>query len=70
MCRRGMKELDVLLLEYLERHYPQACTEARQAFARILEMQDPDIHSLLLGKSGAEDREISNVIAVLRQSRY
>jgi antitoxin CptB len=64
-----MKELDLLLLDYLERHYPQADPVAQQAFARMLELQDPDIHSLLLGRSVSGDREISDVIAVLRHSR-
>jgi succinate dehydrogenase flavin-adding protein (antitoxin of CptAB toxin-antitoxin module) len=64
-----MKELDVLLSGYLERYYAQARPAARQAFERLLEMQDPDIYSLLLGTSHTEDREITNVIAVvLRQS--
>jgi antitoxin CptB len=68
-CRRGMKELDLLLLEYLERHYLQADPVAQQAFTRILELQDPEIYSLLLGRSVTGDREISDVIGVLRQSR-
>lgn len=63
-----MKELDLLLLGYLERQYPAAEPAARQAFARVLEMQDPDIYSLLLGRSHTADREISDVIAILRQS--
>jgi antitoxin CptB len=68
-CRRGMKELDLLLLDYLERHYPQAGIIEQQAFARMLELQDPEIHSLLLGRSVTGDREISDVIAALRQFR-
>jgi antitoxin CptB len=36
-CRRGMKELDLLTLGYLERHYPSASVEDRQAFADLLE---------------------------------
>lgn len=64
-----MKELDLLLLDYLERHYPQADRISQQAFARMLELQDPELHSLLLGRSVSGDREISNVIAVLRQSQ-
>jgi succinate dehydrogenase flavin-adding protein (antitoxin of CptAB toxin-antitoxin module) len=60
----------VVLLDYLERHYPQANPVAQQAFARILELQDPDIHSLLLGRGTTNDMEISDVIAVLRQPHY
>ncbi|MCK7576885.1 MAG: succinate dehydrogenase assembly factor 2 [Chromatiales bacterium] len=40
-CRRGMKELDLLTLGYLERHYPTAPAEEQQAFADLLELQDP-----------------------------
>jgi antitoxin CptB len=68
MCRRGMKELDVLLLRFLEQHYPAADASAQQAFAQMLEMQDPDIHALLLGRGQTKDSELSNVIAILRQS--
>jgi succinate dehydrogenase flavin-adding protein (antitoxin of CptAB toxin-antitoxin module) len=64
-----MKELDLLLLDYLERYYPRADGLTQQAFARMLELQDPELHSLLLGRSAIGDREISDVIAVLRQSQ-
>ncbi|HEX5055949.1 MAG TPA: succinate dehydrogenase assembly factor 2 [Gammaproteobacteria bacterium] len=69
LCRRGMKELDIVLLHYLDRHYARAGAAERLAFARLLEMQDPDIHALLLGRSFTKDTEISDVIAILRQSR-
>ena len=68
LCRRGMMELDIVLMRYLDRYYAQAGAAERLAFARLLEMQDPDIHALLLGRSLTEDREISDVIAKLRQS--
>ncbi len=70
MCRRGMKELDLLLLGYLERHYQQADTATQRAFACMLEMQDPEIHALLLGGDRTQDRELSDVIAILRQSGH
>ena len=37
-CRRGMKELDLLTLGYLEAYYPTASTEEQQAFAALLEL--------------------------------
>jgi len=46
-CRRGMKELDVLLLRYLQRLDPAASDE-RLAFAEFLELPDPDIARYLL----------------------
>lgn len=47
-CRRGMKELDLLLLRYLRGHYPRAETGERDAFAEFLELPDPDIARYLI----------------------
>lgn len=41
MCRRGMKELDVLLENYLEHHYHAASEAEQAAFRSILELDDP-----------------------------
>jgi len=46
-CRRGMKELDFLLLRYLQRHTVFASDELA-AFAEFLELPDPDIARYLL----------------------
>ena len=37
-----MKELDLVLLRYLEQDYPAASAAERDAFARILDLQDPE----------------------------
>ncbi len=47
LCRRGMKELDVMLERYLERRWPEADAGERAAFVELLEMQDPDLWRLL-----------------------
>lgn len=48
-CRRGMKELDLLLVRWLERGWPRADAERRLAFAWLLEQPDPDLADWLLG---------------------
>ena len=47
-CRRGMKELDFLLVRYLRERYGQAASDERAAFADFLELPDPDIARYLL----------------------
>ena len=47
-CRRGMKELDFLLLRYLREHFRDAASDERAAFAEFLELPDPDIAGYLL----------------------
>jgi antitoxin CptB len=47
-CRRGMKELDLLLEAYLRHRYPHAPREERRAFEQLLEQPDPDLAAWLL----------------------
>ncbi len=68
-CRRGMRELDLMLLYYLEHDYPGADEEAKQAFEKILDMQDPELYFLILGKSEIDDPAIIDVIEALRNAR-
>ncbi len=47
-CRRGMKELDVLLSRYVEERYDAAPPAERAAFEALLEDQDPQIYAYCL----------------------
>ncbi|MDJ0834547.1 MAG: succinate dehydrogenase assembly factor 2 [Gammaproteobacteria bacterium] len=66
LCRRGMKELDVLMTHYLEHHYPGATAAEQQAFEALLQMPDPDLYSLILGRSESTDEDITQLIKILR----
>lgn len=64
-CRRGMRELDVLLERYLERRYPHASPEEQRAFESLLELQDPQLFALVMRREGPADPELAHVIARL-----
>ena len=49
-CRRGMKELDVLLTRYVEERFCGASDQEREAFRQLLETQDPVLYAYCLGK--------------------
>ena len=49
-CRRGMKELDVLLMQYLEQNYDKASKKEQQAFENLLKLSDYDLYALLILK--------------------
>jgi antitoxin CptB len=49
-CRRGMKELDILLTRYVDERYGAAPAEEQQAFQHLLETQDPVIYAYCLGR--------------------
>lgn len=65
-CRRGMKELDLLLREYLDQHWSGATSDNRDAFARLLELPDPELASYLLGHAAVADLTLEPVLAALR----
>jgi antitoxin CptB len=64
-CRRGMKELDVLLERYLARRYEQAPALERRRFAALLEQEDPVIWAWTMDYA-AIPAEFSDVIEQLR----
>ena len=66
LCRRGMKELDVVMSCYLEQRYASASSAEQGHFKALLEMQDPDLYDLLLGRSETSDAELARFIQLLR----
>lgn len=67
-CRRGMRELDVLLMRYLERDWPRAGATERAAFAGLLEWQDPEINALLVGRLAPQTEALASVLECLRRA--
>ncbi len=64
-CRRGMRELDVLLMRYFEELYPVSSQSQQQAFEALLEYQDPVILAYLTGTEHPDRPEIADVIQQL-----
>ncbi|MDX1454184.1 MAG: succinate dehydrogenase assembly factor 2 [Gammaproteobacteria bacterium] len=65
LCRRGMKELDVLLEAYLEHDYPAASAEEQGAFRNILDLDDPVLWYYVMGKDHPTDEQQAIVIEKL-----
>jgi antitoxin CptB len=61
-----MKELDVLLERYLRAHYDTASHEQQAAFAEMLELQDPELYALLLGRKTDTNPVTQDVIETIR----
>jgi|HubBroStandDraft_4_1064222.scaffolds.fasta_scaffold404749_2 antitoxin CptB len=49
-CRRGMKELDLLLGRYVEERFCSASNADQQAFRQLLNAQDTVIYAYFLGQ--------------------
>jgi antitoxin CptB len=67
-CRRGMKELDVLLARYVEERFCSASSLEQDAFRRLLDTQDPVLYAYCLG-SEAPPREFATLIERITANR-
>jgi len=66
MCRRGMKELDVLLERWLERHGSAASAEELDRFEALLQWQDPELVRYLIAGEGHSDSGYARLLQSIR----
>jgi antitoxin CptB len=55
-CRRGIKELDVLLERYMDQRFCGASTREQEAFRQLLETEDTIIYAYCLGAERPPER--------------
>ena len=54
MCRRGTKELDVLMTTYLQDSYDTATDAEKAGFFALLQLEDTELYDLFLGLKGED----------------
>lgn len=62
-----MRELDELLLQYLENDYRQGSDEKKEAFRELLALSDPELRAYLLGGEQTGQPAVDDI---LRQMRH
>lgn len=67
-CRRGLKELDVLLEDYLTNHFANAAPEEQRAFAELLDLPDPVLLAYIMEHEQPATPEQRRVIIRLRRT--
>ena len=67
LCRRGMKELDLLMEYYFGKIFPNLDNKDKEVFCKLLEYQDPLILDLLFKRKVDADENINQLIDVLRE---
>jgi antitoxin CptB len=61
-CRRGMRELDQLMLRYLDCEWPAASDAERAVFLRLLDCEDDKLWRWFMGREAPEDGEIHALV--------
>ena len=64
-CRRGMRELDQLLLRWLDTRWVQTSEAERALFLRLLDAEDTSLWHWLLGHEVPADAELAALVAEL-----
>jgi antitoxin CptB len=65
-CRRGMKELDVLLERYARAGHPQAAAAEQRHFEALLELPDPLLAGYFLAGEIPADPALARLVARIR----
>ena len=68
-CRRGIREMDIVLQEFLNHSYDTLSDDDKNSFAQLLDEADLDILNWIMGKDEPENDAIKNIITLIRQSR-
>lgn len=61
-CRRGMKELDLVLTRYLHAGWQQADAREKALFEQILDLPDPLLAAYLMGRETAPDPDLQHLV--------
>ncbi len=67
-CRRGLKELDVLLERYAAAALPGASPAERAVLARLLELPDPQLAGYLLAGAVPADPQLAALAGRIRDT--
>ena len=65
-----MRELDELLIRYLEMRYPGADEDEKEAFQAVLALPDPELNGYLLQRQTPSSRSIAGVIERILSSPH
>ncbi|MFD0966846.1 succinate dehydrogenase assembly factor 2 [Seminibacterium arietis] len=61
-CRRGMLELDKVIMPFFQQHFDQLPTEKKEVFLRLLAATDLQLFSWFFNKVPAPDLELQQMI--------
>jgi len=61
-CRRGMLELDMLFIPFVDEAYDDLPAEQQMIFERLLTEQDPDLFAWFMGHNTCEDKELNVMV--------
>ncbi len=65
-CRRGMLELDLMLIPFAQEKYPDLPNDIQENFKALLHLPDPVVFAWLMGHESPTEPELIHVIQLIR----
>jgi len=63
--RRGMLELDVILIPFLKEAYSDLSAEDQVRYENLLECEDPDLFSWFMRNGKPEDSDTARIVSII-----
>lgn len=63
--RRGMLELDVLLIPFLEEAYPSLADDDKERYRQLLECEDTDMFEWFMQRSHPQDPDLARIVDLI-----
>lgn len=67
--RRGMLELDLVLLPFLEKIYPTLEQDDKERYWRLLDSEDQDMFGWFLKRENPDDPDLLKIVQIIRDTR-
>jgi antitoxin CptB len=64
-CRRGMLELDVLFMPFVEDAYDSLSDNEKGIFQRLLAGEDPELFAWFMGHEECKDEELNFMVKLI-----
>lgn len=67
--RRGMLELDLVLMPFVEKVYPTLAVEDQQRYQQLLLEQDQDLFAWFLKRQDPQDPDLLKIVQLIRRAK-
>lgn len=64
-CRRGMLELDVLFMPFVEEAWDDLTKQQKHDFDRLLECDDPELFAWFMGHEECKDEALNAMVQII-----
>ncbi|MES2673362.1 MAG: succinate dehydrogenase assembly factor 2 [Pseudomonadota bacterium] len=66
--RRGMLELDLILLPFLDNIYPALAEADKKSYQQLLECEDQDMFAWFMRREDPQDPQLQRIVDLVRKN--